>query len=300
MRFKATPLGIEDPLMLAAVAAELEARAVARFGRLMDIAEKEGRSDLKSLFSRLRQEEETHRTMILETMTEDGELPDITPKLMANLGLKMEVGESNHLSGGLYEALASAVRSEEKAFAFFSSVAAYAHTDAVRKLAESLAAEELEHAALLRHARRAAYHRARSKEKRWPVEVTFDSKEEFLAGVRAAEAQFLGSLMPWITSDPALQIILDVTKGALDLPAKTIKSAPKNKLTGTQKPETLEVLRATLNEAQIAFDYYDCVTSRCGRADVLAEAQSLSKMALDRISTLCTAIAKASTRALSD
>ncbi len=57
----------------------------------------------------------------------------------------------------VYEVLAIAVRSEERAFAFWTYVASTALSDEVRKQAEMMAHQELLHAAKLRHERRVAY-----------------------------------------------------------------------------------------------------------------------------------------------
>jgi rubrerythrin len=62
-----------------------------------------------------------------------------------------------------YAALASAVRHEQRAFAFWSYVAAYAVEPQVKTAAEKMAIEELEHASLLRRERRLAF-RAERKE----------------------------------------------------------------------------------------------------------------------------------------
>ena len=60
-----------------------------------------------------------------------------------------------------YRALAIAVRNKERAFAFYSYIAAEARSPGVRALAEDLARDELEHAAVLRRERRRAFRRER-------------------------------------------------------------------------------------------------------------------------------------------
>jgi rubrerythrin len=60
-----------------------------------------------------------------------------------------------------YGALAAAVRQEERAFTFWSYVASEAGDDEVRRAAEQMAHEELEHVAILRRERRAAWHAER-------------------------------------------------------------------------------------------------------------------------------------------
>jgi rubrerythrin len=57
-----------------------------------------------------------------------------------------------------YRALAMAVRSEERAFAFWSYVAAHAERQETKQAAETMAHEELERIASLRKERRQAYH----------------------------------------------------------------------------------------------------------------------------------------------
>jgi rubrerythrin len=59
-----------------------------------------------------------------------------------------------------YRALAMAVRNEERAFAFWSYVAAYAGDSEIKQAAEAMAREELSHVSTLRKERRRAYHKA--------------------------------------------------------------------------------------------------------------------------------------------
>ena len=60
-----------------------------------------------------------------------------------------------------HRALALAVRNEDRAFAFYSYIAADAPDELTRMLAEDLAKEELEHARLLRQERRVVFQRDR-------------------------------------------------------------------------------------------------------------------------------------------
>ena len=58
-----------------------------------------------------------------------------------------------------YRALAMAVRNEERAFAFWSYVAAYSKDSEIKQAAEAMAREELGHVSTLRKERRRAYHK---------------------------------------------------------------------------------------------------------------------------------------------
>jgi len=60
-----------------------------------------------------------------------------------------------------YQALASAVRHEQRSFAFWTYVAAHADAGEVKDAAERMALEELEHVSLLRRERRKAFHAGR-------------------------------------------------------------------------------------------------------------------------------------------
>ena len=60
-----------------------------------------------------------------------------------------------------YQALASAVRHEQRSFAFWTYVAAHAESPDVKDAAERMALEELEHVSLLRRERRKAFHAGR-------------------------------------------------------------------------------------------------------------------------------------------
>jgi rubrerythrin len=61
-----------------------------------------------------------------------------------------------------YRSLATAVRNEERAFAFWAYVAAQAGTPEIREAAEAMAREELGHVATLRRERRRAFRAERS------------------------------------------------------------------------------------------------------------------------------------------
>ena len=67
-----------------------------------------------------------------------------------------EIGTSRLTTS--YRALAMAVRNEERAFAFWSYLAAYSGDSEIKQAAEAMAGEELGHVATLRRERRRAYH----------------------------------------------------------------------------------------------------------------------------------------------
>ena len=82
-----------------------------------------------------------------------------------------------------YRALSIAVHTEERAFAFYTYLAATTADPAVRQYAEILASEELHHAALLRKERRQAYHRE-PRRPPLPVPETLDELASLTTGLQ--------------------------------------------------------------------------------------------------------------------
>jgi rubrerythrin len=123
-------------------------------------------SELADIFERLAEEKRGHESTVLRWSQQRSgkapdpadirwELPEIFDEEMAG-----ELAISRLTS--VYRILLMAVRNEERAFAFWSYIAAEAETPELREAAEKLALEELEHVSLLRRARRQAYHAERA------------------------------------------------------------------------------------------------------------------------------------------
>ncbi|MFO1062143.1 MAG: ferritin family protein [Dongiaceae bacterium] len=143
------PGPIDSVAMLLALARAMEARAAARYRAFAGAMRAAGRADLVPLLERLAGEEERHAAALAARGGEAAEPAAPAPEGHA--------GDVNPASLTPYALLALAVESEERAFAFYSHVAAAATLPAVRELAEALAREELAHAALLRQERRKAF-----------------------------------------------------------------------------------------------------------------------------------------------
>ena len=98
-----------------------------------------------------------------------------------------------------YRALSIAVRTEERAFAFYSYLAAGTLDPAVRHHAEALAAEELQHAGQLRTERRKAYHRDPER-RSLPLPATPSALAALADGLHAETACAIAALPA--TSEP--------------------------------------------------------------------------------------------------
>lgn len=141
------------------VAGALEHAAEKRYRMLADGMRLVGREDLATLFTSLAAEEQGHIEGV-DRLSKSrqidrpaGELPNIA------LPEAWSLDESESLASLTpYRALSIAVQGEERAFSFWAYVASQASDAAVRTQAETMARQELVHAAKLRHERRRAYH----------------------------------------------------------------------------------------------------------------------------------------------
>ena len=150
------PVGSVDELI--AVAHALEQEAAARYRDLSAGMAREGDTAMAAWFADLADIEDRHAAQVADrSQALLGHSPDPAQ-------VRWELPASDDETGathGAYQALAFAVRNEERAFAFYTYVAAEAEHADIRALAEDLARDELRHAALLRHQRRRAFHAER-------------------------------------------------------------------------------------------------------------------------------------------
>ena len=131
---------------LLAVADALEREAVTRYRGLSTRMSRQGEAAMAAQFDTLAALEERHVDKIADRA--QGLLGRPPAALRAGWELPTNYGEDEARGAELsaYQALAFAVRNEERAFAFYVYVAAAAKDSAARALAEDLARDELEHA----------------------------------------------------------------------------------------------------------------------------------------------------------
>jgi rubrerythrin len=161
-RLKAEPPGpVRSLNEFFALAHAIESDAVARYTEAAALLRQQGADDVASVFERLAETERGHVEQV-DTWAKRGAgapsaataLPwpvpdthDATPAEMAGSKLLTP-----------YRVLASAVRHEQRAFAFWTYVSAHADRSDVKEAAERMALEELEHVSILRRERRKAFH----------------------------------------------------------------------------------------------------------------------------------------------
>ncbi|MDN5002179.1 ferritin family protein [Bradyrhizobium sp. GCM10027634] len=165
----AEPGGVPASLdELFALAHGMEQEAANRYDDLAEEMRKQGKHDLADVFANLGSAEREHVDSVAQwSQSRRGKVPDpalvrwqtpeaIDPEAAA------EVKTSRLMTP--YRALAMAVRNEERAFAFWSYLAAYSSDPEIKKASEAMAREELGHVAVLRKERRRAYHREHARE----------------------------------------------------------------------------------------------------------------------------------------
>jgi len=158
------PTAVNSIEQMLAIAHAMEREAAARYAVLADCMRRVDQREIAELFAGLAVEEQGHVDSVerLAEKTLHG-APDpalIHAALPETFAREDEANAAALLSP--YRTLSIAVRQEERAFSFWSYVAAQSDNSALRELAETFARQELIHAAKLRHARRKAFHAERA------------------------------------------------------------------------------------------------------------------------------------------
>jgi rubrerythrin len=155
---------VESMDELLAIAYAMERKAIDGYSVLAERMRREGRPDLVPVFEQLAVEESEHLANVVGWSERvSGGLPDLAR-------LKWDSAETFDTEGAdtiapellsAYRAFSMAVRNEERAFLFWTYVAAQTDRDSLRQAAERMAREELGHLATLRRERRQAFHAER-------------------------------------------------------------------------------------------------------------------------------------------
>lgn len=163
---KSEPAGTLHSLdELFALAHAMEQEAANRYGELAEHMRRQNKDELAAVFAELAAAEREHVDSVARwSQSRTGHAPDpATVRWQAPETFDSDAATEMQSSRLMtpYRALAMAVRNEERAFAFWSYLAAYAEMPAIKSAAESMAREELGHVATLRRQRRRAFHAER-------------------------------------------------------------------------------------------------------------------------------------------
>ena len=155
---------------LFALANAMEEEAANRYTGLAEDMRRQNKGALAEVFAQLAAAEREHVDSVTRwSQSRRGKAPD--PALVRweapetfDAETAREIGTSRLTTP--YRALAMAVRNEERAFAFWSYVAAYSEDSEIKQAAEAMAREELGHVSTLRKERRRAYHKEHEETER--------------------------------------------------------------------------------------------------------------------------------------
>lgn len=150
---------------LFAVAAAMEREAIDGYAELASRMHRENQPALAEVFEQLVAEETMHLDNVghwAQRLT--GKEPDLSALRGEPDALFDDEGAGSVAPELLsaYRAFSIAVRNEERAFAFWTYVASQGTSDELRRAAEQMAREELDHVARLRRERRRAFHENRA------------------------------------------------------------------------------------------------------------------------------------------
>lgn len=143
----------------------MESDALDRYSQLARRFRQGGAADLGEVFVRLCGIQTERVNALAHLATRQHEAPPVAAPSLGPIPDTFDaaapeiVPQSKLLTP--YRALAAVVRREERAFAFWTYVAAHAESANVRRAAEQMALEALQYAAILRRERRKAFHAQR-------------------------------------------------------------------------------------------------------------------------------------------
>ncbi len=271
-----------------ALAHAMEQEAASRYGQLADDMRRQNKGDLAAVFEKLAAAEREHVDSVERwSQSRRGKAPD--PALVRWEGPETldedtaaEIRTSRLITP--YRALSMAVRNEERAFAFWSYVAAFSKDAEIKTAAEAMAREELGHVSILRKERRRAYHKERDVAAAERPDVTASASQQDRPGrldARTLELRLaaqLADLERRLSGAPANRAheLLDETMAISTETAGLGNFAARLEQTDSQ----------TIAEALA--DAYLSGAEGAGDADRLESLQSLAERAIARLAWLRT------------
>lgn len=281
-KLKAEPAGrVRSIRELFALARAMEADAAARYSETATLLRQQQVPELAEVFDRLAATERGHVAQVAAWAEHRHEPPSLDDQLPWPIPDTFDMPPQEVASSKLttpYRALASAVRHEQRSFAFWTYVSAHADQPDVKEAAERMALEELEHVSLLRAERRKAFHAERP-------DVAPTDRAVSLSSLAALERQ-LAELVERDrrpgNESAASSIVASSLEAASSLYALAVQDrAPSVALTlPSGREQDIDALAEYLAEAylQLADVTQD--------ARLLASLQELAKLAVYRLGVL--------------
>lgn len=262
---------------LFALAQSMEREAAERYAELAETMRAQGSDALAAVFDRLTAEEREHLDFVARLSMSETGAPPQSAQLKWSPADAMDVEDFDATDPRLlseYRALAVAVRNEERAFAFWSYVAAQAESAAVREAAEQMARTELEHVSALRRERRRAFHAQRRARGDAP----------------APDVQTLERRLAERCSEMAGRLEGDAAAGFAAIAAEARAMADEAAAAGLPAPVDAtaagDLQGDPLALAEALVDRYLEAAEQAGREATVARAQSLAERAIARLAWL--------------
>ena len=210
---KAEPAGTVKSLdEFFALAHAIETDALARYTETAKQLRQQGADALAAVFDHLAEVERGHVGQVTDWAGHRGAAHPANSRLPWTIPDTFDAPPGEMAQSKLltpYRALASAVRHEERAFAFWTYVSAHAGRADVKQAAERMALEESEHVSILRRERRKAFHSERQTST--PAKpVTLSSLASFERRLAGSSSSSCGSVRERIAST----IVADARRAA--------------------------------------------------------------------------------------
>lgn len=286
----APPGKVASAEQLVAIAHAMEREAGRRYRELAARMRIQNEESLGALFTFLAEIEDKHAAEVEARATGiTGHPPDPT-------NMPWEVPENfdeeEARSAGLspYRALAIAVRNEERAFVFYTYVAASAATPALQRLAEQFALDELGHASLLRRERRKAW-RGRNASSNLPAIRQPESVDELMVLTvpmeRAAAAAHRALATRLATLEgSAVAALFDHAADEEDDLGRALAARLPHATAFPLQSMRAESVRDGLKILEDAFERYMDIAENATDEATLSEAQVLAEHAVRRLASV--------------
>jgi rubrerythrin len=274
--------GSTDQLM--AMAHAMEKEAARRYRELAVGMRARQLEELAQLFEFLESLEEKHATQLKQQAAETDGSASAAKRISWDLPESFDEEAGSSLLLTPYRALATAVRNEERAFAFYCYVAAEAPDDRIRGIAEALAKDELTHAWLLRRERRRAF-RAEGGGHGLRAAPLPDSIKEFFGLAAETDwlaAQYHRSLANTLEESDRLKAAFAVV--AEDEATSAREAAGRIGLTLSDRgSENAPTIAGGMRLLEEAFERYSDIADRSKQEDIMQAAQHLAARAVHRL-----------------
>lgn len=288
---------------LLALSLALEREAARRYDSLAARMAAYGNLEVAELFASLAAEERHHeaaveRLLALQGGPVDAVMPPAVPPEAISPEAAAEAGGPHLMTP--YRALRLAADAERRAFRYFIDIAANAADDALRRQAEALANEELDHLVRIRKERRRAWHGERRSSGALAMPIRgITTPETLLARARGIESEAqaeLASLAAQLKDDRsgAANLLADEARREAALIDRIEeRSAARRGLGAAEQPamapsppaplRATDALLRALSSAERACDHYLAIAEASPNEETLGLAQWLAEHATQRL-----------------